>query len=255
MAEALRVSSLGVSLKGRTVLHDVSFEAPSGEVTAIIGPNGAGKSTLLRAVSGLVSHSGRVTLHGDTLSELPPHERAKRLSFVPQTSQLAAAMPVRDVVLQGRYAHRQGMKRHSDADHAAVDAALHETDVAQFAERPFTELSFGEQRRVLIARALATGARTILLDEPTAALDIEHALRLYALIRALASQGRCIVVVLHGLDDVLRFTDHVLLLKAGRVVAFGASSAILDAARIRDLYGVEIVEGGGLGFRLPGESH
>ncbi len=254
MAEGLIVEQLSVSLGSRRVLHEVSIEAAFGETTAILGPNGAGKSTLLRAVSGLVTHTGRVTLSSTNLTHLMPHERAKLLSFVPQSSLLTAAMPVRDVVMQGRYAHRVDQARRSLDDAAAVRSAMDETDVTQFAFRAFTQLSFGEQRRVLIARALATGARTILLDEPAAALDIAHALSLYALLRRLASQGRCIVVVLHNLDDVRNYTDHAVLLQGGRVTATGRSSDVLSAQRVRDVYGVELIEAGGLAFRLPGHS-
>ena len=113
-------------------------------------------------------------------------------------------MQVRTVVALGRYAHRSGLARSTNADDAAIDEALQETDSLQLAERSFTELSFGEQKRVMIARALATGARTLLLDEPTASLDVEHSLRLFVLLRALATQGRCIVVVLHHLDEALQ---------------------------------------------------
>ena len=251
MAEVLRVHGLSVSLGKRRVLHDVSVEAPFGEVSAIIGPNGAGKSTLLRAVSGLIAHAGRVDLGHTALAEMDVAERAKLLSFVPQSSQLSAAMAVREVVLQGRYVHRRAFRRARPEDAQAVDEAMRETDVARFSERAFTELSFGEQRRVLIARALATGARTIMLDEPTAALDIEHALRLYRLLRQLAAQGRCIVVVLHDLDHVRSYADRAVLLKEGRVVAAGASRAVLSPAQVRAVYRVDLIEGAGLGFRLP----
>lgn len=253
MADALLVDALSVKLGSRAVLQDIALEAPFGEITAVLGPNGAGKSTLLRAISGLVPHSGRVSLSGVVLSSLEPHERAKLLSFVPQSTLLSAAMPVRDVVMQGRYAHRTGRARHQAEDDEAVALAMEETDVAQFSERAFTQLSFGEQRRVLLARALATGARTILLDEPTAALDIAHSLSLYALLQALAAQGRCIVVVLHNLDDVRHYTNRAVLLKQGRVTASGRSKDVLDARRVRDVYGVDLIEAGGLGFRLPVE--
>ncbi len=251
MGEALDVQALCVTLGARRVLHDVSLSAPFGAVTAVLGPNGAGKSTLLRAVSGLVTHTGNVTLAGTVLANLPAHERAKLLSFVPQSSLLAAAMPVRDVVMQGRYAHHLGRVRPGSVDLEAVAHAMDATDLSACADRTFTQLSFGEQRRVLIARALATGAPAILLDEPTAALDIAHALKLYALLRGLAAAGRCIVVVLHNLDDVVRYTDRAVLLKAGRVAADGPSRRVIDAPHVREVYDVDLVEAGGLGFRLP----
>jgi iron complex transport system ATP-binding protein len=251
---ALEVRDLCVRRGHREILRKVSLQARFGEITAILGPNGAGKSTLLRALCGLLEASGEIRLGGQLIGKLDAFARAKQLSFVPQHSQLNAAMPVYRVVAQGRYTHRPGLSRLRDEDHAAIRHALHESDALHFAERPFTELSFGEQKRVLIARALATGARTLLLDEPTASLDVEHALRLFALLRAMATQGRCIVVVLHQLDEALRHSDRAALIKAGELIAMGPSREILSPERVRALYNVEMVPGGGLAFELPGGS-
>jgi iron complex transport system ATP-binding protein len=250
-ATALQVRGLSVQLGQRKVLRDVSLETRFGEITAILGPNGAGKSTLLRAICGLVEASGEVRLDGKPVWELDTFERATQLSFVPQHSQLSAAMPVYKVVAQGRYAHHRGLARLQRSDHVAIREALEESDTLELSERPFTELSFGEQKRVMIARALATGARTLLLDEPTASLDVEHALRLFALLRTLSAQGRCIVVVLHQLDEAVSFSDRAALVKAGQLVAMGPSREIISPERVRALYNVDMIVGGGLGFRLP----
>jgi len=253
MVEAwdLAIEHLTVRRGSRTTLHDVSLGARFGEVLAVLGPNGAGKSTLLSAVSGLVHYDGVVRLGGERLDALNAQERAQRLSFVPQHSRLTAAMPVTEVVRQGRYAHRRALARLSPEDRAIVARAMDEADVLGLAKRPFDELSFGEQKRVLIARALATGARTLLLDEPTASLDIEHALKLFALLRELAAQGRAILVVLHQLDDARSYADRAALLEEGRLIACGPSREIISKERVRALYNVDLVEGGGLGYRLP----
>ncbi len=251
-AAALELRGLSVRLGRREVLKQISLSARFGEVTAILGPNGAGKSTLLRAVSGVIAGEGTILLEGVPAQHIGPRDRAKRVSFVPQQTLLRAAMPVRDVVALGRYAHRDGFARPSAADHAAVEDALRETDTARLADRAFSELSFGEQKRVMIARALSTGARTLLLDEPTASLDVEHALRLFALLRALAAQGRCVITVLHQLDEALNFCDRVALIKAGALLAHGPAREIVTVDRVRTLYGVDMVFGGGLGFTLPG---
>jgi iron complex transport system ATP-binding protein len=247
----LHVEALSVRRGERTTLHAVSLGARFGEVLAVLGPNGAGKSTLLSALAGLVEYTGEVRLAGERLDALRPEERARRLSYVPQHSRLSAALPVHEVVRQGRYAHRRALARLSAHDRDVIDQAMREADVTALAARRFSELSFGEQKRVMIARALATEARTLLLDEPTASLDIEHALRLFVLLRALAAQGRAIVVVLHQLDDARRYADRAALLKEGRLVAVGESRAIIDAARVRELYHVDMVENAGLAFRLP----
>lgn len=250
-APQLAITSLTVKRGRRTTLRDVTLHAQCGEILAVLGPNGAGKSTLLQALSGLIAYSGHVHLEGAPIDSLTPRERARRLSLVPQQSRLAAAMPVVDVVRQGRYAHCATLGRFRPEDDAAVERAMRETDIVALSGRFFDELSFGEQKRVLIARALCTGARTLLLDEPTASLDIEHALRLFVLLRELANQGRCIVVVLHHLDEARRYADRAALIKDGRVMACGPSREVISADRVRALYNVELVEGGGLGFRLP----
>jgi iron complex transport system ATP-binding protein len=252
MDEALRVRALSVQLSGRDVLRSVSMSAPFAKITGVLGPNGAGKSTLLRAICGLVSHEGQISIADRAFGTLTTSERARLLSFVPQRSQLTAALEVRDLVMQGRYAHRRSFARPSAEDRRAVDEALHETNAEAFIGRLFSELSAGEQRRVLLARALATGARILLLDEPSAALDIEHALRLYELLRRLAKQGRCIVLVIHDLEHARSHTDRVVLLQAGKVVDEATTSAVLTVSRIRDVYGVDTLQSGGLTFRLPG---
>jgi iron complex transport system ATP-binding protein len=252
MAEqALEARNLSVRLGPREVLRDVSFACAFGEVTAVLGPNGAGKSTLLRAVSGLLPYHGQVTLEGAALDSLSAVDRAKRMSLVPQHSLLSARMPVSQVVAQGRYAHRAVLARLGPDDLAAVEAAMAATDVLFLRDRPFSELSFGEQKRVLIARALATGARTLLFDEPTASLDIEHTLRLFSLLRALAGEGRAVCVVLHQLEHALTFADRALLLQAGVAVALGAAREVITKERVRELYRVELVPQGSFGFRLP----
>ena len=255
MAEslALEAVALTVSLAGRAVLHDVSLGVHFGQVLAILGPNGAGKSTLLRTLAGLVSHGGTLALSGTPSAYIDARQRAQRVSFVPQESQLTAALCVREVVALGRYARDERFfpRRPSADDVAATQAAMRDTDVLALAERPFSELSSGEQKRVLLARALCSGARTLLLDEPTAALDIEHALRFFVRLRALARDGLAIVLVLHQLEHALLFADAALLLRAGRVLALGPTHEVVTAAHVRTLYGVELVPGGAPGFRLP----
>lgn len=248
MAEiALSARRLHVSLGGRQVLRDVSLDVQRGEVLAVLGPNGAGKSTLLRALTGLVAAQGEIAIDGADLCTLSDEARARRLSFVPQQSQLRAALPVRAVVALGRYARRSEQRGHAEA----IDAALRDTDLTDLAERAFSDLSVGEQKRVLLARALCTGAPLLLFDEPTAALDIAHALRLLTLLRTLARAGRTVVLVLHQLEQALAFADRALLLGAGSVVAQGPVGAVITADHVRSLYEVDMLPGAAPGFSLP----
>ena len=243
----------GVSARhphGPPVLHQVSLEAPAGALTALLGPNGAGKSPLLKAVLGLVPATGRITLDGQDLAPLSRMERARRIAWVPQRSRLQARLAVREVVRLGRFPHGGGRSR---ADDRAVEAALERARVADLAPRPFPELSGGEQQRVLVARALATGARTLLLDEPTSAQDVRQALELHRVLAELVDDGCGLLVVLHDLAEARRHASRAVLLDAGRVHAAGPVEAVIAPDPIRQVYGVELVEGGQLAWRLPGD--
>ncbi|MEN9581476.1 MAG: hypothetical protein RJA70_4485 [Pseudomonadota bacterium] len=243
--------NVDVKLGEREVLNGVSFEAERGEVLGILGPNGAGKTTLLRAALGLVPYQGAITLRGQDLSRLPPLERAKLVAYVPQQSQLSAPLTVREVVELGRYANQPGGGKLSGVDVSAVECALVDCDLEGFEHRLFTRLSGGEQRRVLLARALATEAPWILMDEPTAALDIPHALSLGARVRALAATGKSVFVVLHNLDEARQICDRVLLLKSGRVYGLGPVTEMIAETAVLEVFGVELLRGAGLGYRLP----
>ena len=248
----LTISHVTVRRAAVTVLHDVSLVVAAGEILAVIGPNGAGKSTALKAVLGLIPHDGVVCVEGEPVASMSPRERARCLAYVPQRSQLAGGMSVgmdvRNVVALGRFAHLGDMARLSARDAAAIDRALERCSITAFAERPFTQLSVGEQQRVLLARALATQAPVLLLDEPTAALDVGHALELLELLRSLAREGKAIVVVLHDLDQVARLADRVCLLDKGQVRACGPVAEVFTAAHLAAVFGVAPVIGGAMGF-------
>lgn len=248
----LRVRGLDAGYaRGPKVLFDVDLEARPGAVTALLGPNGSGKSTLLKALVGLVPCTGTIELDGERFDGLDVRERARRLAYVPQRTQLAARLEVRAVVELGRFAHRDVFARRTDTDRDAVDRALDEAGVRDLEHRRFTELSGGEQQRVTLARALATGASTLVLDEPTSSQDVRHVLELHATLRALADRGRTVLVVLHDLGEVRRHADRAVLLERGRVRVAGATGEIVRADHVRATYGVELEEGGGLGYRLP----
>lgn len=236
---------------GPEVVCGISFRAPRGAITALLGPNGAGKSTALKAIVGLLPRSGEVRLDGQDLGALTAQERAQRVAYVPQRTQLMARMSVRSVVSLGRFAHRGPLARASRADEDAVESALHDAGAAALADRIFPELSGGEQQRVLLARALATGATALLLDEPTSSLDVRQVLDLHATLRRLADRGCCVVVVLHDLSEVRQNADRAVLIQQGRLYAAGPVGEIVQTPPVRAVYAVDLVEGGGLGFRRP----
>lgn len=240
--------------RGPEVVHGVSIDCPRGEVTALLGPNGAGKSSLLKAIAGLLQSRGEICVDGRRVRELNALERARTVAYVPQRTRLDALIRVRDVVDQGRFAHRGPLAGPSPYDREAADRSLREVNALELADRAFPELSGGEQQKVLIARALATGATTLLLDEPTAALDARHVLVLHQVLRRLAARGFCVLVVLHGLEEVYRHADRAVLLADGRVNKVGPAAQIVAPGPIREIYGVELRTNAGLALFLPGET-
>lgn len=253
---ALAIDFTQVNLGRRPVLSNVSLRVERGKHLAILGRNGAGKTTLLRALVGLIPAHGAVSVAGISLHDKPPIERARLIAYVPQRSELQARLTVYDVVAQGRYAHRHGGPVHwfpAETSHArshdeAVARALDMTDTTHLRERVFPELSGGEQRRVLLARALASEAPVIALDEPTGALDIAHALSFFQQLKRLNALGRTVVTVLHNLHDAASWCDSAVVIHQG--TAYYHGSPDLPNGVVRDVYGVEIVPGGGPGYRL-----
>ena len=250
---ALRARGVSVSLGGRCVLRDVDLEANPGEVLALLGPNGAGKSTLLKALAGLLPYEGEIELGDEESASLPLKTRARRISYVPQRSLLRSALTVEEVVTLGRYVHGGAFGGLSKDDRESIDRALRTAHADVLRGRIFTQLSVGEQQRVLLARALASDAPILLLDEPTSSLDVGEGIAVLRLIRALADRRHTVIVVLHDLADARTTTDRAILLKEGRVVERGPTSEVVALEPIRAAYGVRLIENARIGFELDVE--
>ena len=229
---------LGVRLGDREALADVTFRVDAGEAVALVGPNGAGKTTLLRALAGLQPHAGALRLEGHPVRAADARARARRVALVRQQTALPVDFTVREVVAMGRAPHLPWAGRLGPVDRAAVDAALAQTDLADFADRSVRRLSGGEQQRVQLAQALAQDTPTLLLDEPTAHLDVRHQLDLIARVRALADAGRTVVAALHDLERAAAFAGRLLVLAQGRLVADGPPESVLTEALLADVFGV-----------------
>jgi len=227
---------------GRRALAGVELALAAGELVCVLGPNGSGKSTLLRLCAGLLAPAaGTVELAGRALAPLSARERARELAFVPQALRALPACRVHDFVLGGRYARFPRLAglfaRAGAADHAAVGAALAEADAAELGARALDELSSGQLQRVLVARALAQEARLLLCDEPTAALDPEHQVRVLLLLERLAAAGRAVLVATHELNLASRFAQRIVLLAEGRVVASGPPEDVLRPEVLTPVFG------------------
>jgi iron complex transport system ATP-binding protein len=215
-------------------LHDVSLALPKGRWTSIVGPNGAGKSTLLKVLAGLLPHLGQVDLLGQPLHSYPARARAKALAWLGQNEAAGEDLTVWDVVMLGRLPHQAWLAAPSDADRAAVEAALKSTQAWDWRARALGQLSGGERQRVLLARALAVQAQVLLMDEPLANLDPPHQADWLGVVRGLLVSGVTVVSVLHEISMALH-SDDMLIMAAGRVTHQGASA---DAATHRALEAV-----------------
>lgn len=225
-AQRLRVE-LGPARSRRRVLDGVDVAIRAGRWTSIVGPNGAGKSTLLRALAGLVPAQGSVSLLGRPLAQWPHRQRARTLAWLAQGGAVDAGaddLTVYDVAMLGRLPYRGWLAPPSPADHAAVEAALRQTQAWEWRERAFGTLSGGERQRVLLARLLAVQAPVLLMDEPLANLDPPHQADWVALVRALVAQGSTVVSVLHDLTIALQ-ADELMIVAAGAVRYHGMCAA------------------------------
>lgn len=231
---------------GAPVLAGVDLALVPGELVFLVGPNGSGKSTLLKLLAGLVAPTrGTVTLCGAALATLGPRARARQLALVPQALRALPDARVADFVGGGRYAHGPRFEpllgRARPADAAAVARALDEADAGGLAERAVGELSLGQFQRVLVARALAQEAPYLLLDEPTAALDPDHQVRLLLLVERLVAAGRAALVVTHELSLASRFATRAVVLAGGRVVASGGAGEVFRRAVLEPVFGPHLV--------------
>ena len=238
-AGVLRAENLHFDYRGRAVLKGVSLQLAPGEIVCLLGANGAGKSTLLRVLLGFAKPSaGQVWFEGRALGQTRRRVLAQAIAYVPQVHVTPFPYRVREVVLMGRMPVTGLLRAPGPKDHAAVDAMLALVGIAHLAERAYTDISGGERQLALIARALAQGARTLIMDEPATGLDYGHQIRLIERVRGLARDGYAVLMTTHHPEHALMAATRVALLAQGRVVADGAPQAVVTPAAIAQLYGV-----------------
>lgn len=236
----LLVNDIRVRYGPCDILRDISFEVSEGEMVALLGPNGAGKTTLIKTLNGtLPVAEGDIFLDEKPLGTYSRREIAKRIAVVAQENETKFPVTVLEFVLSGRFASGSMFGWESDQDIELAIQALEECDLADFGSRLMNELSGGERQRVVLARAIATDAKILLLDEPTANLDLRNQAMMFRLVRKRCdSEGYSAVVITHDLNLAAEFSDKLLLLKHGAIFAAGTATEILNDSSIREVFGV-----------------
>ena len=239
---SLRLNKVSLGYGKRTVLHNISLEAKPGEMLGIIGPNGSGKSTLIRGITRLISpSSGQIFLDGHDAATMSRGDLARILAVVPQNPVLPELFTAFEVVLMGRTPHLGLFRYEGDNDLAIVRRAMEATQTAAFAERRIGELSGGERQRLTIARTLAQEPKIILLDEPTAHLDINYQMETLDLARQLCLEQELIVVTtLHDLNLAAQYCDRLVMLSDGEIYCHGTPEVVINTQTIKEVYGAEV---------------
>ncbi|APA99291.1 ABC transporter ATP-binding protein [Nocardia seriolae] len=230
----------------RVIVDGLSVDIEPGLITTVIGPNGCGKSTLLRSLGRLLRpRSGRVLLDGKDISTMKTKDIAQIIGMLPQTPVAPEGLTVADLVARGRHPHQSWLRQWSADDEAEVAAALEQTGIADLAERTLDELSGGQRQRAWISMALAQGTDILLLDEPTTYLDLAHSLEVLDLVDRLHDDlGRTVVMVLHDLNLAIRYSDRLIVMRSGRIVAQGRPADIIEAELLHEVFGLraEVLE-------------
>lgn len=236
----LATQSVTLSYDQNIVATDLSVDIPEGKFSVIIGPNGCGKSTLLRAMSRLlIPTSGQVLLNGEDIHLQPSRDVAKKLGLLPQSAIAPDGIKVMDLVARGRFPHQKWFQPWSEEDQKSVESAMQATGIAEFAQHNVDQLSGGQRQRVWVAMALAQQTPLLLLDEPTTYLDIAHQIELMDLFQDLNRlQGHTLVAVLHDLNHACRYADHLIVMKAGKIIATGSPKKIVTEALIKEVFGL-----------------
>ena len=239
----LVAQNIDVELSGRSVLRGASCRLKNGEITAVLGANGAGKTTLLRALNGTIPVSkGEINIDGRKLKDMPRREIARHVAVVAQENETKFPVTVLEYILSGRFVRGGAFGWETADDRAAANTALAECDLGDYFQRMMNELSGGERQRVVLARALAAETDILLLDEPTANLDLANQALMFTLVRKRCRErGMTAAVITHDLNLASEFADRVLLLRDGRIFADGTPQEALTSANIFSVFGMNVL--------------
>ena len=234
------IRDLHVSYEGEEVLHGIDAHFPKGKISVVIGPNGSGKSTTIKAMMRLIeSDSGSVEIGGEPVSGLSQTELARRMAYIPQGRNIPD-ITVSRMVMHGRFPYLSYPRRYRPEDREMVGKALEWVGLTDLAHKKMSQLSGGQRQKVYLAMALAQDTEVILMDEPTTYLDIKNQFELLDRARQLAGEGKTVIMILHDLESVLRYADHVVLMDAGMLTASGSAREVLGSEALKKAFGIEL---------------
>lgn len=237
MGDILEVNGLCAGYGNKDVLKDITFRASKGQFISLLGPNGSGKTTLFLTLLGILkTSSGSIFLEGKSPDSLPPKQLARVISFIPQVSSPLKGFTVEEIVSMGRHPYGGD----TSGDIRAIEEAIKKMDLSGLRDKDISRISGGEYQRVLIARSLAQGTQVMLLDEPTAHLDIKYQIEIAQMLKAFAGE-KLIIGAFHDINLVKNYADRVIMMRSGKVVADGSVSQVLTADIIKEVFDVSLI--------------
>lgn len=236
----VELRDLWAGYSAEPILRGISLMAEPGQVTALIGPNGCGKTTLLRTVSGILSpKSGQIIVCGEDISRQKQNAIARRVTYMPQNRQVPD-ITVQRLVLHGRFPYLSYPRSYTSQDYRIARESMDKLGIGAFADRPLSNLSGGQQQKVYFAMALTQATDVVLLDEPTAYLDVAHQLQVLGQGRALAQMGKTVIMVIHDLAQAMEYADRIVLLERGSVVCQDTPEAVYGSGELDRVFGIKL---------------
>ena len=234
----IKIKNLSTSYDGEAVLHGVDAHFPEGKISVLIGPNGCGKSTTVKSIMRLVpEYTGEIIIGGTPLEDIPQRELAKKIAYVSQ-SRNVPDISVYNMVMHGRYPYLSYPRRYRKEDHEIVKDAIRMAGLEEFADRKLENLSGGQRQKAYMAMALAQDTDVIIMDEPTTFLDVKNQFEMMDHAKKLSEMGKTIIMILHDMEAVLHYADHVILMKDGKDVLSGSAEEVLRSSKLEEVFGI-----------------
>jgi iron complex transport system ATP-binding protein len=240
MSFLLEIKNLSFNVGERKILNDINFSVRDGEIVGIIGPNGAGKTTFLKSINGIIEEiKGEILFNGKNIKEYDKKNLARHISFMNQNTNVGFDFSCLDIVVLGRYPYLKRFQEYSDEDREKAKKYMEKTNTLKFQDRMITELSGGERQRVLFAKTLTQESELILLDEPTASLDMKYEEEIFSIISQMREERKSVIAIIHNLRVAMKYCTRLILLNDGKIIGDGTPQEIVTEKNLRDIYGVE----------------